>query len=112
SRPRFDMIRPIFAPATVPVQTGEASRRQSILRNVAGYLAALALCLLCLTWTLKLWRADLHVPFVYGQDGLLTAAMVKGVIDNPWYWHNAYLGAPFGSDLYDFPMSEGLHFLV
>src|SRR4051812_1451417 len=111
------MIRPILAPATTRAGTlcpdsSPAAKRQSAIASLPGYAVALVLCLLCLTWTFKLWRADLHVPFVYGQDGLLTAAMVKGVIDNPWYWHNDYLGAPFGSDLYDFPQADGLHFLA
>jgi hypothetical protein len=90
----------------------DRGQEQSALQCLAGYVTALILCLLCLTWVLKLWRADLHVPFVYGQDGLLTAALVKGLIENSWYWQNDYLGAPFSSELYDFPMADNLHFLA
>jgi phosphoglycerol transferase len=51
---------------------------------------------------LRLWRADLHVPFVYEGDGLLIQALVKEVIHG-WYFTNPALGAPFGQELYDYP---------
>lgn len=81
-------------------------------RNIATYAAALILCVLALVIVLKLWQADLNVPFMYWYDGLLANALIKGVLDNGWYLHNAYLGAPGALDLHDFPMAEGLHFAV
>lgn len=61
---------------------------------------------------LRLGRADLRVPLAYKNDGLVSAMYVKAVVDNGWYLHNPFLGAPAGLDLADFPMSDSLHFLL
>lgn len=63
-------------------------------------------------WVLKLWRADLGIPFKYSDDGLLTSSAVKGIIDNGWLFHNSYLGAPFGQSLLDYPSADNLHVLA
>src|SRR5438067_13483552 len=81
-------------------------------RNAAAYAAALGLCVAALVALLKLWHADLNVPFLYWYDGVLMNALVKGVLDNGWYLHNDFLGAPGALDFHDFPMADGLHFLV
>ena len=62
---------------------------------------------------MKLWKASLAVPFGYlpGGDALCYSIIVKGLIDNGWYWQNHFLGMPTGLDLYDFPLSDGIHFL-
>jgi phosphoglycerol transferase len=75
-------------------------------------MAAVVLCSLALAWTLKLWRADLHVPFVYTGDALVWHAWIKGTIENGWYLENDRLGAPHGQENYDFPMADGLHFAL
>lgn len=82
------------------------------VRSIAGYVLAVALTLGFLIITLQLWKADLRVPFLYWQDALLVDSWVKGVLDNGWYLHNPYLGAPAAQDFHDFPMSENLHFLL
>src|SRR5437763_12389820 len=82
----------------------DLSPGQRWLQALAVYAGAVAACLLVLTLVLQLWTADLRVPFLYGGDGLLFQALVKGVIEQGWYLHNARLGAPFGLDLHDFPL--------
>ena len=77
-----------------------------ILRALAAYGAAAALSLLILVWVMRLWKADLAVPFVYRGDTLLYEAWVKAVIENGWYLHNPCLGAPFAQDMSDFPMVQ------
>lgn len=79
---------------------------------IAAYLGATALCLLILTWVLKLWHADFNIPFVYGGDSLFTGMMIKGVIDNGWYLNNNFVGMPIGTNLYDFPMADNFSFLI
>jgi phosphoglycerol transferase len=76
------------------------------------YAAALAACLVLVVLTHELWRADLRVPLAYGGDSFLMQMLVKGTLENGWYLHNGSLGMPAGQDLHDFPMAEGLHFLI
>ncbi len=76
--------------------------------------AALSMALTSLggAWTLRLWRGDLHVPFSYENDGQFYAVLVKQVIHG-WYFTNPRLGAPFGSELLDFPQSgDQLNFVI
>jgi phosphoglycerol transferase len=85
---------------------------KTCLKAVAGYGAAVALCLLVLVWRFKLWRADLNVPFAYDGDALFVQMWVKGVVDNGWYLRNGYLGAPGGLEMHDWPLADSLHFLI
>jgi hypothetical protein len=84
-----------------------------VLGEVAFYFGSTLLCLFFLTGVLKLWRgADLNVPFAYDADSLLTHSWIKGMMENGSQFHNQYLAAPQGADLYDFPTAESFHFGV
>ena len=72
---------------------------------------ALAACVAAVL-VLRLWRADLRVPFNYRGDSVFFAMMVKAVIDHGWYLTNAQLGAPGVLTLHDFPQADGLHLLL
>ena len=63
---------------------------------------------------LELWNADLRVPFAYTGDGTLNLTLIKGVLENPWYFHNPDLGAPNSQELYDYPVisQETLNLLL
>jgi phosphoglycerol transferase len=89
---------------------GRESRRARIQRYVLrreigfGALATLGSAAATVP-LLRLWRADLRVPFVYEGDGLLIQALVKEVLHG-WYFTNGALGAPFGQELYDYPFAN------
>ena len=56
---------------------------------------------------------DLHEPIIYESDGLSHGFLVKTLIDVGWYpVHTPWVGAPFGSDLFDYPISDGLNFIL
>ena len=78
----------------------------------AEYAGAVILCLLILTWVMKLWRADLHVPFTYFGDGLFTSLAIKGTIEHGWWWFNPSLGAPSGLYFGAFPAMDNTHFIL
>lgn len=77
-----------------------------------SHLAAVLLCLVFLTLTMKLWKADLHVPFSYGLDSLFYSTVIKGTIENGWYLQNGSLGAPGTANLHDFPIPDSFNFLL
>jgi phosphoglycerol transferase len=72
---------------------------------------ALAACVEAIL-ALRLWRADLRVPFNYRGDSVFFAMMVKAVIDHGWYLTNPQLGAPGVLALHDFPQADGIHLLL
>ncbi|QNE44807.1 hypothetical protein F1C15_14185 [Frigoribacterium sp. NBH87] len=61
---------------------------------------------------LRLWRADLSVPFFYSVDALAVGAHFKTVFETGWYEQQAFLGAPWGQQYHDFPTADNLHFMV
>src|ERR687887_558825 len=82
------------------------------LKPLALYAGAVALCLVLVAYTLRLWHADLHFPFLYYGDAVWCLAWVKGMLENGWYLHNDYLAAPGAMDLHDFPVPDSLFFLM
>jgi phosphoglycerol transferase len=92
-------------------RTGAAPGR-SLGREIAGHALAVTLCLVLLTGVLRLWRADLRAYLAGGGDGMITLVWIQNTLESGWYLHSDRLGAPFGQDLHDFPMAEGLHMLA
>jgi hypothetical protein len=76
--------------------------------------AAMVLALVGAALVLELWQADLRVPFDYTGDGTLNLTLIKGVLENAWYFHNPDLGAPNSQELYDYPVisQETLNLLL
>jgi phosphoglycerol transferase len=79
-------------------------------RNAAGYVATAALAIAVMIGGLKLWHADLRVPFLYLGDNLLNQLFIQGTLENGWYLENPRLGVPGHQSLHDFPLVETLHF--
>ncbi|MGH2997277.1 MAG: hypothetical protein ACRDM9_13255, partial [Gaiellaceae bacterium] len=69
--------------------------------------AAAVLSLAGAVYFLSLWEADLRVPFTYFGDVNLQHFLVKSVIDQGWFYENDLVGAPYGHELYDYPVLSG-----
>lgn len=75
-----------------------------------GYYAASGLGPLALiSYLMRLWAADLSVPFMYGGDALYYLGQVKGWLETGSYYVNSFLGAPGASEMYDFPSADALN---
>jgi hypothetical protein len=72
----------------------------------------LAICIVLLIWSLKLYCADLRIPLTYEGDALLFYAWTKTIIENGWPYLNSFLGAPYGFEMYDFPLNNTLDVLL
>jgi phosphoglycerol transferase len=76
------------------------------------YFIAVCSSLLILIWGMQLWRADLSIPFSYSGDVSSIGLWIKSLIDGVWYFHNNFVGMPFGLDMYDFPISSNFDFFL
>jgi hypothetical protein len=76
------------------------------------YVIPLILCLGLLIWSMKLYYADLRIPFNYSGDSLFFYAMTKTLMENGWVLHNRLLGAPFELHMYDFPLNTTLDLVI
>lgn len=79
-------------------------------RSAGVYLTALSVSLLVLALATQFWRLDLSIPFSYREDSLLSHVWARTIADHGWYLSNPQLAAPSGLQMYDFPMSDNLHF--
>lgn len=61
---------------------------------------------------LRLWKADLTVPFNYWGDTLWFLVPVKGMIDNGWVYEIPQLSAPFGLSAAAFPSMTNFDWAV
>jgi hypothetical protein len=82
------------------------------LITIGQYAVAGLLSLLAVTWVMKLWKADLRIPFAYAGDAVVYSTFIKGIVDNGWYYHNLFVGLPTGLHMYDFPLPDNFHFLT
>src|SRR5262245_29335120 len=81
-------------------------------RAIVEYGVAAAASLVAAFVLLKLWAADLRVPFDYHGDSNSFGMLVKSIIDHGWYLSNPDLGAPAGLQMHDFPFADNFHLLV
>ena len=54
----------------------------------------------------------LHIPLVYGGDGVFSGESVKTILETGWCLFNPNVGAPFGQSMVAFPNSDGLSVLL
>ena len=73
------------------------------LKRASLYITAALLCVFTLCLFLRIWRADLRLPFYYEGDAAMFAMATKGAIENGSYWQNPSLGAPGIQQVYDYP---------
>ncbi len=81
-----------------------------VRRSLAAYLVAMLACAALLVVVFEFWRVDLRAPLSYGMDSVCTQLWARGVVENGWYLTNPRLGAPFGMEMHDFPLSDSLFF--
>jgi hypothetical protein len=81
--------------------------------DLIGIALAAIGSLVAATFSLQLWNAHLHVPLTYGSDGLISLATVKWAVSGGgWLYTNHQTGAPFGLELFDYPLTtDNLNFV-
>lgn len=92
------------------------TRLGGCLKTISLYLAVALLSLVLLVWVLKLWQFDIRMPLNYVRDSVPMLALVKGIVDNGWIFHNNYVGMPTGlhSFPFDYPqlLVNSLHLII
>ncbi|MFO0879465.1 MAG: hypothetical protein U0840_19125 [Gemmataceae bacterium] len=83
-------------------------RGSAIVRTLAEYLAAVALCGLLLIWLYDLPHRDLSVPLEYGGDALDSLVYARTLADHASLLRNPDLGAPHGLTLHDYQRAATL----
>jgi hypothetical protein len=70
------------------------------------------LALLAAGLGLRIWLADLAIPFAYGIDARLYLMYSKSVHDHGWLLENGSLAAPIGLRMYDYPEGGTINWLL
>lgn len=80
--------------------------------KLSEYILALIISIIIMVWSLGLLSADLRIPFNNAGDSLFFYAMTKTIIETGWVFCNNQLGAPYGLEMYDFPLNNTLDILI
>lgn len=91
------------------------TKRLSRYGDALAYAAAIVVSVVAVVLDYDLAHAHLRAPLSYlvgGDSTYFAGAHFKGMVDNAWYLDNAYLGAPDGLDLRDFPAPDLVFFVV
>ena len=87
----------------------EFVRRCAACRADVGYgIGAMLVALFSAAAVLELWRGEFRLPYAYSSDALFVEAVTKN-LEHGWYYTNPHLAAPFGQQLYDFPIGNALN---
>src|SRR5437868_5045258 len=54
----------------------------------------------------------IHLPLIYGSDGIFTLSLIQLAVRSHWFLSTQLLGAPFGANLYDYPIPDSGSMLV
>jgi len=108
ARPSAGSELHLFSPSDRPL----CSAIRPNLLTLAHYGFASVLCILILTAVMRLWQADLSVPFMNRGDALLGQVWTKTLVEHSWYLHNPDLGAPGRLDFNEYPVSDSWNFLL
>ena len=68
----------------------------AVASGIAAIIAAIG--------AMRAWRSDFGIPFWSDGDALGHQMAIKGMLEHGWVLTNPDMGAPFGQDLYDFPL--------
>jgi phosphoglycerol transferase len=98
----------LFSPPDRPFRPA----KKLVLLTLAQYGLAVVLSVATLTAVLRLWEADLSVPFRNRGDAVLGQVWARTLVDHGWYLHNPDIGAPGQLDFNDFPVADSWHFLL
>ncbi|RFA10099.1 hypothetical protein B7R54_13420 [Subtercola boreus] len=89
---------PFPAPSPAPSRT----------RELGLYATVVAVTLVVIAVTLRLWHIDLRVPLNYDGDALLISSHFKTIIETGWYLEQPLLGAPSGQEYFDWKIADNL----
>ncbi|TFD39217.1 hypothetical protein E3T40_01730 [Cryobacterium sp. TMT1-19] len=86
--------------------------RSGRLRALVTYLAASTVSLIAAIVILRVWRADMTIPFAYLGDATNIAGYFKSILETGWYETQPLLAAPFGQNYDDYKTADNLHMLL
>lgn len=88
-----------------------------LVKEISRYLVAPILTIAIFAIFFELWKVDFSLPFFsYSNDALLSVFLIKGIIDNGWYFSNDFVGWPHFNESFfshDFPVhADFFNFLI
>jgi phosphoglycerol transferase len=98
----------LFSPPDRPLR----SAIKPFALTLAQYGFAVVLSVTIVTAVMRLWEADLSVPFQNRGDALVGQLWAKTLVDHAWYLRNPDIGAPGQLDFNDFPLADSWHFVL
>ena len=88
------------------------NERKKALAAAVPYLVLLGATAALLVASLRLTFERMQIPFEYRVDTLWYLMHFQTIQETGWYTVSLRAGAPEGMQIHDFPMADGLHFVL
>lgn len=83
------------------------------IRAPLEYVSCLIFTLVVMYYVLRINGFDMNLPYIYSGDSISSSLFIKGMIENGWYNLNPFVGAPFGLEMYDYPLGgDNFQYLI
>lgn len=80
-----------------------------LIKKILPYLFLIIVTVLTFFYVYRSWAFNLNIPYFYRGDAQWNIASIKGYIESGKFIKSDNIGAPFGTNYYDYPNSDGLY---
>lgn len=80
-----------------------------LIKKIFPYLFLIVVTILVFLYVYRSWGFNFNIPYFYRGDAQWNIASIKGYIESGKFIKSDNIGAPFGTNYYDYPSSDGLY---
>lgn len=82
------------------------------IRTALVYFFATVISTALILTIFKIFEINLSIPLHFSGDAVQPYNFAQNIEATGWWYSNERLGAPYTQELYDYPLTDSLHFLV
>lgn len=80
-----------------------------MIKKIFPYVFLIFITILTFLFVYRNWGLNFNIPYFYRGDAQWNIVGIKGYIESGKFIENEKTGAPFGTNYFDYPSSEGLY---
>ncbi len=80
-----------------------------LIKKIFPYIFLISITVLAFLYVYRAWGFSFNIPYFYRGDAQWNITGIKGYIESGKFIENYNTGAPFGTNYYDYPSSDGLY---
>lgn len=80
-----------------------------LIKKIFPYIFLILITVLTFLYVYRAWGFNFNIPYFYRGDAQWNIAIIKGYVESGKFIKSDNIGAPFGTNYYDYPSSDGLY---